>query len=193
MPNSGATLQALPAKRDRQARHFRRSLQARHFKRRFQALPFKGRVGWGWCEPHRQRTANNTMRGQTSRFIKTRKIQRQLRKRPTVAESKLWQHLRLRQLNGHKFRRQHPYYNAVLDFVCLERKLVVEVDGSQHSDAVSDEIRDARLLQDGFTILRFWNNDVLTRCDDVLRCICAALESATAATDVPDCTESRSV
>lgn len=125
------------------------------------------------------------MRGQTSPFIKKCKIQRQLRNRPTVAENKLWQHLRHRQLNGHKFRRQHPYYNAVLDFVCLERKLVVDVDGSRHWDSIADEIRDARLLQDGFTILRFWNNDVLTRCDDVLSRICAALQSANATTTVP--------
>lgn len=133
------------------------------------------------------------MRGQTSEFIKRRKIQRELRKRPTDAENKLWQHLRLRQLDGHKFRRQHPYYNAVLDFVCLERKLVVELDGGQHADSTADAARDARLVQDGFTILRFWNNDVLTRRDDVLSSIYAALESANAATVVPDHTDSRSV
>lgn len=133
------------------------------------------------------------MRGQTSQFIKSRKIQRELRKRPTDAENKLWQHLRMRQLNGHKFRRQHPYYNAVLDFVCLEQKLVVELDGSQHADSTADAARDARLVQDGFKILRFWNNDVLTRCGDVLSCLYAALESASAATVVPGHTDSRSV
>lgn len=108
------------------------------------------------------------MRGQTNKRILDNKLQRQLRKRPTQAEAKLWQHLRLRQLDGCKFRRQHPYYNAVLDFVCLERKQVIDVDGSQHADSPTDAERDRRLQHEGFTVLRFWNNEILSRCDAVL-------------------------
>jgi len=97
-----------------------------------------------------------------------------LRKSLTDAEQKLWQRLRGRQL-GAKFRRQHPFENFVLDFVCLERKLIIEVDGSQHSDNVRyDEMRSARLAA-GFKALRFWNNEVLNETDSVVQAIWDAL------------------
>ncbi|TDR43961.1 very-short-patch-repair endonuclease [Tahibacter aquaticus] len=108
------------------------------------------------------------MRGQTNKGILDNKLQRALRKRPTKAEAKLWQHLRLRQLDGCKFRRQHPYYNAVLDDVCLERKRVREVDGSQHADSPTDAERDRRLQQEGFTVLRFWNTEAMSNGEAVL-------------------------
>lgn len=99
------------------------------------------------------------MRGQTNHAILKPKLQRRLRNALTAAEQKLWQRLRGRQLDGCKFRRQHPYYDFILDFVCLERKLVVEVDGGQHADSSTDAQRDAFLLLDGFRVLRFWNNE----------------------------------
>nr|WP_233575614.1 endonuclease domain-containing protein [Noviherbaspirillum saxi] len=89
----------------------------------------------------------------------------------TDAEQKLWQRLRREQL-GCKFRRQHPFDTYVLDFVCLERKLVIEVDGSQHVENHQyDEIRSAKLSIAGFTVLRFWNNEVLTETDAVVQMI----------------------
>ncbi|MFN7569967.1 MAG: endonuclease domain-containing protein [Betaproteobacteria bacterium] len=79
---------------------------------------------------------------------------RSLRKQPTNAELVLWRRLRAEQL-GAKFRRQHPFLGYVLDFVCLERKLVVELDGGQHLGSKSDEVRDGRLHESGFVVLRF--------------------------------------
>lgn len=97
-----------------------------------------------------------------------------LRRHPTDAERELWRHLRGRQF-GAKFRRQHPYLNYVLDFVCLEHKLVVEVDGSQHAGSHRDAERDRKLVEGGFRVLRFWDNDVLNDTDAVLEAIHQAL------------------
>jgi very-short-patch-repair endonuclease len=108
------------------------------------------------------------MRGQTSHFILNQRIQRTLRKNLTNAEQKLWQRLRGCQVGGFKFRRQHPFENFVLDFVCLDRKLVIEVDGSQHLDSMDDQKRDALLACAGFRVLRFWNDQVLNETDAVL-------------------------
>jgi very-short-patch-repair endonuclease len=89
----------------------------------------------------------------------------------TDAERKLWHRLRGEQL-GAKFRRQHPFENYVLDFVCLERLLVIEVDGSQHAENKEiDEVRTAVLSRAGFKVLRFWNNEVLNETDSVVQSI----------------------
>lgn len=96
------------------------------------------------------------MQGQTNLFILKNRIQRLLRSNMTDAEQKLWRGLRGRQLHGWKFRRQHPYGGYVLDFVCLEAKLVVEVDGGQHAEQQQgDEDRDTNLRATGFQALRF--------------------------------------
>ena len=87
---------------------------------------------------------------------------RRLRKQSTEAERRLWSALRRRRL-GFKFRRQVPLHGYVVDFACLERKVVVEVDGSQHAsegDRAADGVRDARLVEAGFRVLRFWNYQV---------------------------------
>lgn len=87
---------------------------------------------------------------------------RALRRNPTGAERALWKHLRMRQLDGFKFRRQQPLGPYVVDFVCLERRLIVELDGGQHAEqADSDAERTAWLEAHGFRVLRFWNHDVL--------------------------------
>jgi very-short-patch-repair endonuclease len=87
---------------------------------------------------------------------------KELRNNPTDAERILWQHLRLRQLGRYKFRRQQPLGPYIVDFVCLEKRLIVEVDGGQHnSHHADDERRNAWLEQQGFRVLRFWNNEVL--------------------------------
>ncbi len=99
------------------------------------------------------------MQGQTSTFAKT--AANSLRKTMTDAERELWHQLRGEQL-GVKFRRQHPFEGYVLDFVCLEKQLIIEVDGSQHIDATEhDEKRTKKLHAAGFQVLRFWNNEVL--------------------------------
>jgi very-short-patch-repair endonuclease len=98
-----------------------------------------------------------------------------LRKNMTEAEKRLWFHLRDRRLGGHKFRRQVTIDPYIVDFLCVERRLVVEADGSQHSDAV-DAARTAFLTAQGYRVIRFWNNDVLARTNTVTEAILAALE-----------------
>ena len=116
------------------------------------------------------------MKGQTNRSIIDSHIQRTLRNKMTDAETRLWQRLRGRQMAGCKFRRQHPFLDYVLDFVCLEKQLVVEVDGGQHLDDERDKERDKRLQDAGFRILRFWNNQVLQEIDAVAEVIWKALQ-----------------
>ena len=116
------------------------------------------------------------MEGQTNRFILRNRVQRLLRSSMTGAERRLWQRLRGKQLYGWKFRRQHPYGDYVLDFVCLDAKLVVEVDGGQHVEhRQDDEARDANLRAAGFQVLRFWNNPVMQELEAVVEAIAAAL------------------
>jgi very-short-patch-repair endonuclease len=97
---------------------------------------------------------------------------RQLRKSWTDAELRLWQSLRNRGIGEHKFRRQHPIGPYVVDFVCLEQQLIIEVDGSQHIDrAEQDEKRTAYLEAQGFRVMRFWDNDVLMQTNGVMQVI----------------------
>ncbi|CAM0999769.1 DNA methyltransferase [Rhodanobacter sp. Root179] len=100
---------------------------------------------------------------------------RQLRRAMTPAEHHLWARLRQRQLGGCRFRRQHPLGPYIVDFACLEKHLVVEVDGSGHLDSVADVGRDDWLRQHGFTVVRCWNHDVLDRTELVLEVILGAL------------------
>lgn len=100
---------------------------------------------------------------------------RQLRRDMTDAERALWHTLRGKQLGGHRFRRQHPIGPCVVDFVCLEAKLIAEIDGGQHNAADADQARDATLKAAGNRLLRFWNNDVLSNAADVCEAILAAL------------------
>jgi very-short-patch-repair endonuclease len=116
------------------------------------------------------------MDGQTSNKILQAKLQRQLRNAPTDAEYILWQHLRGKQLDDARFRRQHPYEDYILDFVCLSRKIVVELDGGQHAEhARYDAKRNEVLVAAGFVVLRFWNHDVFENIDGVLEVIWNAL------------------
>jgi len=101
---------------------------------------------------------------------------RSLRREATDAERLLWHRLRDRQIAKSKFRRQYVIEPYIVDFVCLKRRLVVEVDGGQHAEQVSeDERRSAFLKSKGFRVLRFWNTEVLTETDGVLQAIYAAL------------------
>ena len=102
---------------------------------------------------------------------------RQLRSSLTEAEKRLWYRLRRRQLENWRFRRQVPIGPYVVDFVCTDARLVVEVDGSQHLDFAPDITRDARLDAEGYRVLRFWNHDVVDRTESVLTQILEALNS----------------
>ena len=106
--------------------------------------------------------------GQPNKKILSNRLQRRLRNEMTDAEKALWKVLRCRQVSGFKFRRQHPFGDYILDFVCLERKLVIEVDGGQHGERTKyDEIRTENILTAGFRVLRFWNTEVLQEIEAV--------------------------
>ena len=91
-------------------------------------------------------------------YIKT--FSRKMRKQMTAQELKLWQYIRKKQL-GVKFRRQHPIDNRyIADFACLENKLIIEIDGSQHVDSIKDEFRTYYLEKNEYKIIRFYNNDI---------------------------------
>jgi very-short-patch-repair endonuclease len=97
-----------------------------------------------------------------------------MRRDATDAEQALWRELRARRLGGHKFRRQWTIGPYVADFCCLEAGLIVEADGGQHTPE-RDRARSAYLRAEGFRIVRFWNNDVLTNMDGVLQVTLDAL------------------
>src|ERR1044071_473969 len=100
---------------------------------------------------------------------------RRLRLNSTNAEQRLWNKLRSRAINGCKFVRQEPIGPYVVDFVCREKRLVIEVDGGQHTDSERDKARDEWLRCRNYRVLRFWNNDVLCNTSGVLEVIAAAL------------------
>jgi very-short-patch-repair endonuclease len=102
---------------------------------------------------------------------------REMRANPTPAERRLWSMLRDRRMPTAKFRRQHVIAPYIVDFACIERSLIIEVDGSQHADSVSDRQRDAYLARLGFRILRFWNNDLLENPSGVFEMIYATLHT----------------
>ena len=94
----------------------------------------------------------------------------------TDAERLLWSRLRRRQIHGLRFRRQHPIGPYIADFACTQRRLVIELDGGQHVQAKDkDAARTRWLAQREYRVLRFWNNDVLTRIDAVVQVVAAAL------------------
>ncbi len=99
---------------------------------------------------------------------------RDMRRTLTDAERKLWYALRDRRLQTVKFRRQAPIGFYIADFLCVQHRLVVEVDGSQHAQSSRDAARDAWLQREGYRVLRFWNHDVLTAHESVLATIAAA-------------------
>ena len=96
-------------------------------------------------------------------------LARKLRLTPTDAEIRVWSRLRRKQLEGFRFRRQHPLGPYVVDFFCAEAKLIVEVDGGQHAD--DGEARTLWLEARGYRVIRFWNNDVLANTEGVLEAI----------------------
>ena len=111
---------------------------------------------------------------------KTIRIARRLRVNQTDAEILLWNRIRNRQIDGHKFARQVPISGYICDFVCRELNLIVEVDGGQHSESAEDAVRDRCLTEHGYKVLRFWNNDVLGNIEGVLTVLQAELSARAA-------------
>jgi very-short-patch-repair endonuclease/ADP-heptose:LPS heptosyltransferase len=105
----------------------------------------------------------------------SRDFAKQLRRNMTDAEQRLWYYLRAHRLQGFKFKRQQPIGIYIVDFVCLDARLVIEIDGGQHGESQSDQVRDTWLRNQGFRIIRFWNNDVLQLTNTVLQAIVDAL------------------
>ncbi len=97
---------------------------------------------------------------------------REMRRNPTQAEDALWKVLRKKNLDGYKFRKQHPMGNYIVDFYCPEKKLVIEVDGGQHSEQEEQDAERSRYLESrGCHVIRFWNNEVLKNMDGVIEII----------------------
>jgi very-short-patch-repair endonuclease len=102
---------------------------------------------------------------------------RKLRRNLTDVENKLWSQLRARQFSGVKFRRQHPIGPFIVDFCCVERGLVVELDGGHHAEpSAADERRTRLIKRSGYRVLRFWDNEVLSNFYGVLERISEALD-----------------
>jgi very-short-patch-repair endonuclease len=104
-----------------------------------------------------------------------RNFAKRMRREPTDAEAAMWRLLRDRRFALFKFRRQVPFQNFILDFVCFEKRMIIEIDGSQHASSERDATRDAVLTSEGFRIERYWNNDVLQQPLSVLEGILAKL------------------
>jgi very-short-patch-repair endonuclease len=105
--------------------------------------------------------------------INLTEVARGLRKNSTDAERLLWKHLRAKQFSGMKFRRQEQIGRFIADFVCYEKSVIIEADGSQHAlEKEKDEERTQWLNSQGFSVLRFWNNEILTNIDGVMETIC---------------------
>ncbi|RWC22877.1 endonuclease domain-containing protein [Mesorhizobium sp.] len=108
--------------------------------------------------------------------IETTGRARRLRQSDNDSENALWMELRDRRLNGHKFVRQFPIGRYFADFACRECQLVVEIDGSQHAGNKYDQNRDRFMVSNGWSVLRFWNVDILKDREAVLQTILAAIE-----------------
>jgi very-short-patch-repair endonuclease len=140
--------------------------------------PLRGRsdreaVREGGISNSAHRQVPKTRRG----FAKT------LRSDMTDAEQRLWSALRAHRLAGLSFRRQTPIGSFIVDFVCHERQLIIEIDGGQHAESKRDIERDRWLASKGYRVLRFWNSDVLRNRDGVLQVI---VETASQATPLPN-------
>ncbi len=101
-------------------------------------------------------------------------LAKELRSSTTDTERLLWSQIRAKRLGGYKFRRQHPMGKYIVDFVCLERGLVIELDGGQHTEPETKEYdseRDNWLKKEGYTMLRFWDNEIFQNMEGVLEVI----------------------
>ncbi|MDR3490577.1 MAG: DUF559 domain-containing protein [Gammaproteobacteria bacterium] len=105
---------------------------------------------------------------------------RELRQNTTDAEKRLWYFLRAKRLKGYKFRRQHLIYPFIVDFICLEKKLIVELNGGQHAEQLDYDMKRTHFLKGkGYVVMRFWNNEVMQETETVLNKIFHALRYET--------------
>ena len=127
--------------------------------------------------------AQETVTGALARKALLLERAREMRSNPTDAERRLWSILRAKRLADLRWRRQVIVDDLyIVDFICFEHRLIVEVDGGQHVDSAYDGERDTYLKSQGFRILRLWNNDVLTNSDGVAEAILDAINSLGAQT-----------
>lgn len=111
-----------------------------------------------------------------------------LRSNQTDAETKLWYYLRAHRFMGLKFKRQKPIGQYIVDFICIEQKLVIEIDGGQHTEQIEYDMARTKFLQaEGYRVLRFWNNQVLSEIEGVLEAI--RMEIALSPTPLPQAGE----
>jgi very-short-patch-repair endonuclease len=103
---------------------------------------------------------------------------RQLRRDSTDAERRLWAVLRDRRLGGHRFRRQYPLADFIVDFACTRHRLIVEADGGQHAENEADLRRTAELQRLGWRVLRFWDNEILNNTEGVRQAILRELSAS---------------
>jgi len=109
---------------------------------------------------------------------------RRMRHDPTDAERKFWSRVRGRALGGYKFKRQYPIGRFIVDFVCLEHRLIVELDGGQHAQREGyDRERTEFLRAEGFRVMRFWNDEFLKYPDEMMEGVLLALETGTNPSD----------
>lgn len=105
---------------------------------------------------------------------KNTNLARELRKNQTPQEKKLWNILRNHQFYGYEFRRQYPIGDYIVDFICREKKIIIELDGGQHNEdknIISDIKRTEFLNSLGYKVIRFWNNDINNNIDGVFNVI----------------------
>ena len=114
-----------------------------------------------------------------------RQFAKALRKNLTDAEQLLWRHLRAHRMCGQKFRRQQPIGPSIVDFVHFGARVVIEADGGQHNGSDNDAVRDAWLQSQGFTVLRFWNDDILLNIEAVLEAILQELAKSAPSPPTP--------
>jgi very-short-patch-repair endonuclease len=149
-------------------------------------LPKGERDSFSFLSPSEERDSIYTLspiggegrvRGQVRERL--RRYARRLRREQTDAERKLWSRLRDRRLCGARFRRQHPIGPFIADFCCTEAKLVIELDGGQHALRLrEDQVRTKFLESQGYAVVRFWDNDVLTNIEGILERMAESIRSA---------------
>ena len=114
-------------------------------------------------------------RGERSRHQLLLDRAKWMRSNPTESERRLWSILRAKRFAGYKFKRQQVLEPYIVDYVCFETRTIVEADGSQHAENAYDLARDARLEGEGFNVVRYWNNQILTDAETVANAIWHAL------------------
>ena len=141
------------------------------------------RAAVGGCGGASRQATTSTLAQVQSRHELLKKRARSMRANPTDAERKLWYILRDKRLNGLRWRRQQVIDDRyIVDFICFEHRVIIEADGSQHAENEADVARDAWLKQQGFTVLHFWNADILNNMEGVVETIIAAFQNNAAQT-----------